>query len=838
MPAIDVLHPPGERATMKPRAAWARPALAALVFGAPMALGGAPSWTVPTFALIALGGFLVAGWDRAVAQRDRLLVCWLILLGVLAFQLAPLPPALLGLLDPASASASAGALDPLHISRAGSWRALHHDPGSGLADLLYLLGLGAAYLTAIRVSSREEGDLTVRLVAYGALLIAGVALAHSVTGQDRVFGFYRPHAAAPPILSPLLNPNHLAALTGAGAILWLGLAVAAERAAPRTLAAISAVLCGVVCMLSLSRGGVAATVGCILLFVGVNARRGSTERSAPRTGPQVWVGIALGAAIVLAGLYLASTSLSHEYASGDVSKLENFRRALGLLRSHWLLGVGSGAVPVAVAASGRLDPEWTFLRVECLPVDLMVSFGLPAALAALWLGVRALRDWRPPAHASPIVVGAWCAMLSLILHDLVDFSLFLGGVGYPAAILAGYLMAQRLRRWRAALPRGAYVLRSPGVVLLALGLALSPFAWRSTLEAERDHIEELLRSDASAIHSVALQRALVRHPFDAYLPLLAGAHAAAQSDDSALRFVARSLELSPNWAQPHLLLARTFAARGWRSQSLVELREALARSENVMHPAAELAVRLRPLPDADELARLTPRAPYGLTFLDIAATRPGVTRPFVSEVDAIILSRDASFVPALRRRSQYALAEGRPQDAVGFCDRMIQAHQGLAEGYLCRGSIQVSLDDRIGAMRTYASGIARATDRYGIHLARARVYAARRETGTMREAITAAIEAAGADLDRLVAAHGLHGTLEADLGNDRGAIEAFLMAHALTAPETPYLIELLEASARTGDRAGVEQGCASLSEHGPLDGRARALCNRGTSASPVGDAGR
>ncbi len=838
MPAIDVLHPPGERAPIKPRAAWARPVLAVLVFGAPMALGGAPYWSVPLFALIALGGFVIAGWDRAVAQRDRLLVCWLILLGVLGFQLLPLPPALLQLLDPTSAAASAGALDPLRVSRAAEWRALHHDPGSGLADLLYLLGLGAAYITATRVSSREEGDHTVRLVAYAALLIAGFALAHQITEQDRVFGFYRPHAASPPILSPLLNPNHLAALTGAGAILWLGLAVAAERAAPRTIAALSAVLCGVVCMLSLSRGGVAATVGCILLFVGLNARRGTSAHATPRTGPQVWVGLALGVVILLAGVYMASTSLSDEYASGGVSKLENFRRALGLLRDHWLLGVGSGAVPVAVASSGRLDPEWTFLRVECLPVDIAVSFGLPAALASLWLAARALRDWRPPAHATPIVIGAWCAMLSLVLHDLVDFSLFLGGVGYPAAILAGYLMAQRLRRWRNALPRGAAVLRSPALAVLVLGVALAPFAWRSTLEPERDHIEELLRSDATAIHGAALRRALVRHPFDAYLPLLAGAHAAAQNDESALRFVSRALVLSPTWAQPHLLLARTFAARGLRSQSLVELREALVRSERIMRPAAELAVRLRPLPDADEIARLTPRAPYGLLFLDMLATRPGATPALVTDVDGLILARDPNFIWALRRRSEYALAAGHPQDALAFCDRMIASHQGDAEGYVCRGAILVNAGDLTGAMRTYAAGIARATDRYPLHMARARVYAARHEAASMREAITSAIEAAGASLDRLVAAHGLHGALETSVGNDRGAIEAYMMAHALTAPEAPYLIELLEASARTGDRATVEQGCASLGERGPLDARARALCNRGVSPSLVGDGGR
>jgi hypothetical protein len=837
MPAIDVLHPPGERAPIKARAAWARPALGALALGAPMALGGAPYWAVPTFAVVALAGLVVAGWDRAVASRDRIVVCWLALLGVLALQLAPLPPALLNLIDPVSAAASAGALDPMRVSRAAEWRALHHDPGTGVADLLYLLGLGAAYLTATRVASRESGDRTLRLVAYGALLIAGTGLAHQITGQDRVFGFYHPHAASPPIISPLLNPNHLAALTGAGAILWLGLAVAAERAAQRTFAAVSAVLCGVVCMMSLSRGGVAATVGCILLFVGINARRGSTDRSPARKGPQVWVGVALGAAIVLAGLYVASTSLSDEYALGGASKLDNFRRALGLLRAHWLLGVGSGAVPVAVAASGRLDPEWTFLRVECLPVDLAVSFGVPAALLASWFALRALRDWRPPAHASPVVIGAWCAMLSLLLHDLVDFSLFLGGVGYPAALLAGYLMAQRLRRWRAALPRGAAVRRAPALAALAAGLALVPVSWRTTLEAERDHVEAMLRADPSSIHGPALRRALVRHPFDAYLPLLAGAHAAAQNDESALRFVARALVLSPNWAQPHLLLARTFAAHGLRSQALVEVREALARSERVIRPAAALVARLRPLPDADELARITPRAPYGVTFLDASATRPGVTAEFVTAVDGIILGRDPVFVPALRRRSQHAMAAGAADDAVTFCDRMINGHQAVAEGYLCRGAILARGGDLPGAMRTYATGIARASDRYGLQLARAEIYAARQERAAMREAITAATEAAGADIDRLVAAHGLRGRLETRLGNDSGAIEAYRMAHALAAPETPYLMELIEAYARVGDRAGIDQGCATLNERGLLDARAQAVCNRGGARAP-GDAGR
>ena len=50
-----------------------------------------------------------------------------------------------------------------------------------------------------------------------------------------------------------------------------------------------------------------------------------------------------------------------------------------------------------------------------------------------------------------------------------------------------------------------------------------------------------------------------------------------------------------------------------------------------------------------------------------------------------------------------------------------------------------------------AKGIARATDRYPLHMARARVYAARHEAASMREAIASAIEASGASLDEVKA---------------------------------------------------------------------------------------
>ena len=809
------------------RTRFAVPVLGVTVLGAMLALGGAWNPSVPLFALTAAVALFLTGVDRPTALRDPVARLFLVLLAVGVFQLLPLPPALLRLLDRTSEEASRLALSAWRVDRASAWRPLHRDPGTGYVDLVYLLGLASAYLAAAQAARREVLERLYELCAASALVAALVAFAHAGTGQDLLYGFYRPAQAAPPVISPLLNANHLAALTGAGAILWLGLALASEKPLPRVLHGVAAVLCGGACAMSLSRGGVASAAGGVVVLLALDARtEGAPGSRKVRRRPalQTLAGYAAAAAIFLGGAWLSSGALVREFSEGDASKLAIFRRALGMLRGHELLGHGSGALPVVSATSERLNPEHTFLRAESLPLDLALSVGVAAAAAALYFGARAFRRWLPPAGAPTPALAAWAALLSLVVHDLVDFSMHLGGVGYFAAVLGGVLSGWYARGWRKALPRSESLARWPGAAAVAAALLLALVAGHSNLENERDRAERSLRASAAWFESDDARSVLARHPSDAYLQLLLGSYAVAEGHPAGLRFVARALELAPTWAQPHLLLARVLAAGNRRAQALLEVKEVLARTTSQPGPCAQAVMRLRPLPTREELQRVAPRHLGGVAFLHgVAGAAP--TPEYAAMADALLLERAPEFIPALQRRAAAARARGDLDEASRFCERIERARAQEAEGVLCRVDVLTARNEPEAALRALDRALPRVRDRYPLHMARARLFAAARNAAGMRREAALMQEAAGADVPRLIESHGLRGELEAALGNDRGAWAAYEMADSLALPDHPYALQMAQVAARLGDREALQARCAVLLEQDPTSEAAIRLCD-------------
>lgn len=813
------------------RTRHALPFLAIAVVGSALALGGAPAWSVPIAALAAVCSALVSGADRYIG-RDVVVRAWLVLVAVLIVQLLPLPSIVLRWIDPVSADVSARALVGFGIDRSHAWRALHSDPGSGLSDLLLLTGLGAVYVSSRTVSMRDGLERVLALCAASALTVAVIALAHLATGQERLYAVYLPRTAAPPILSPLLNPNHLAALCGAGAILWMGWAADATRADRKLLAGGAALACGLVCALSLSRGGVASAIGGLVLFVALSARgTGTPDQREPVRGARgrALVGAVVAALILIVGLWFAASKLTHEYVDGDASKFENFRRALGLLRGHALLGVGSGGVPVAVALSQRLDPDWTFSRVESLPIDLALGFGVPAALLALYTAGRALKKWLVPFDAPATSLAAWCAVVTVLVHDLADFSLFLGATAYFTAALAGALSGHHARRWRGPQPRLKRPLRWPALVALVGVAALSPIARRSPLEAERDRVVATLAASPRTWNSGAIQRAITRHPGDAYLQLLVGSFALAGRAPHGLRFVARAIELSPGWAQPHLVLAKFFSAHGRRAQALTEVGLALRRSARAVAPAALVVAGLAVAPTGDELDHMAPRGSQGLEFLDrVAIAWQRAARPdaIVAPADAQMLRRDPGFLPALRRRFGQAVKDNDLEAMTRLSRQALEHHPDRPEGYLFEARRAELAREPDAALAALERGTHRCRDKYPLFELRAVMFSRLGRTAEMRTAITHLIDTAGADLDRLVRAHGLHGALETHAGNLRGALEAYQLAHSLTAPEQPYLIQMAELYFSLHDRSAFATTCGQLLERQNPIPRARQLCER------------
>src|SRR5690606_20061270 len=138
----------------------------------------------------------------------------------------PLPAWALGILSPRLAALREETLVPLGLDGA---RPLSLDPSATWRELGRHLLLFIAFLTAVHVA-RTPGRRRA-LLAWVALTSAAVAVAgvgHALVGANTLFGMLSFQEAAPPLLTPFGNPNHLAAFTAAGATCALGLALSAK----------------------------------------------------------------------------------------------------------------------------------------------------------------------------------------------------------------------------------------------------------------------------------------------------------------------------------------------------------------------------------------------------------------------------------------------------------------------------------------------------------------------------------------------------------------------------------------------------------------------------------
>lgn len=799
------------------RSSWGVALLVVVLFGAPLLLGGALAVAVPLWTCCALAALACTGIDVDKLRRDRVVQAGFVLVAVSVVQLIPLPPVVLRWLDGPLADLSAGALLPFGIDRSGSWRALHIDPGNGYSDLQYIVGLLAAYAAARQAAYRGHGSTLRTAAALSTLWIAIVALAHKYLGLERVYGFYSPVQASPAILSPLLNSNHLAAFVGAGVVLWAGRTVEATQPALRVFNGLGVVLCGAVVALSLSRGGIAATVGGLCLFVVllVLIRNGSRRRS---TRPAFVAALVAGVGVAV-GIYVGWEAIAAEYSHGDLSKFGLIARAMTVVWQHPVLGVGSGGAFAAVTVSRALPAEWTFERAECLPVDLAISFGPVVALVVLVLGVWWLWELRPVSRrVVPERVAGFSALVTVIVHDLVDFALWLGATGMLAAIVGGSLAGDgELDRE----PLGAKqrpALRAPVLPVLVVSIVAGWFTARSPLYVDRQLVQSAVDG---AVPEVVLRQAVVRHPADPYLPLVLAGRALRTGDRRALRLVNRAMLLAPDWSEPHTVLAQVFAAFGYRSQALVELRHSVGASDRGHARMAELAVRLAPT--REELERMVPEGDLGLRFLRLLGERAS-REPTGVLADALLLSRAPNDVDALSREAVRAHHRGEISRERALYERLVRAHPQSAQGYVGLAGLCLSQGDLACAEEVVRRGLARGAEPLRLLPKLAEIQARRRDTVAMRRTMQELLDLAGADIDRRIDYLGMLGTLEEGLGHDAAALGAYERADAMAFPRHPYLGRIVVLAHRLRDVPRLRHACGTLRDEGMLEAAQREIC--------------
>ena len=647
---------------------------AVLLTGSTLALGSV-HWQVLAAVAMALGGLLVVA--RGAFRLRMEAGAWL-LLGLSSFtwlQCAPLPPALVGSLSPAAHAvwSDAYALSGARLQ----WIPLSIEPQDTRVEALKWLIYAAAWMLVVGYVRNQGLRWVLAFVFSVGLLGALVAGVHAGLELERPYGFYEVRYAKAARIAPLLNPNNLAGLFNLSALVGLAWVVRLKFRWP--LAAFA--LAGVAILLSASlltgsRGG-AIALGLGLVLAVVVLARGAKRRAAERTS---WQALTLVAATIAAGgifFWLALVpGVRAELTNLSLEKVTLWRWSGALLREHWLVGLGRGAMGAELS---RFRPSegnsagaggW-FTHAENFALEWMAGWGVfVGGLALLALGAALVRIWRE-SRQSPSDRIVWCAILTLLFQNLFDLGTEVAGVMLPFVVVLGGLWASnpaRVRWPERAEPRVPLVgklaadapmrrrsgdlegelaaatpprredrrprrkvdVLVPAVVAAAcltaaLGALISP-----PLEArvERRDLAALARNEPPAAVFAAAREALNRHPGDAFV-LRVGALAAGQIESpETVKWINASLRRDPSRGRVYLLLAELLHSAGRLDQALVALRAAAEREHALARRVAQRAYAWAP----DSFERAIPDGEAGDRVLEqLMGLVPGPEQVGVAE---------------------------------------------------------------------------------------------------------------------------------------------------------------------------------------------------------------
>lgn len=600
---------------MRPRDRAALILVAIALGWACLAVGGAPRWAAVTGALLAVATAVPYVTSRRAATKiSPMLWPLVVMVGLTALQLVPLPIALAEQVVPAKVAlirANAHAWG----EGAPGWVLASHDPPATLVELAKLVGYLALAWTCTRLAAERACRPWLVTIAAGVATTAAlITLGHHVLGLDLLYGIYRPSARLP-VLGPLIGVNHLASLLTLAVPLAIALAVRG-RGAERIGWIASALVLGGTGILTGSRGGLlglAAALVVVATVLVVQRRAGSdSSRRVPMSLSLPAVAL-IGATIVLTAVLTGGT-LSRELAGTRLDELEEpegkyqvwVRAAHLSVDNHWL-GVGKGGFEPAFTPHAA-TVAISYSHVENGYLQAIVDWGVPGA-AALFLSLlvaarAAARRWRQ----GSLEAGALAAVAALAVHDLADFSIELPAVAMTIIVAAAILLPARLgaaqredrdRPPSRGVPRAVVRLRAgaiaAGVILVAL--AASPLGRAAPADARRV-------LDAAPAERLAVARAaFARHPADHVLAARAAEALLARRDGRAVKVIARALAMRSEHPGLHRLAGRILAATDRADQAAAEFAAASRLARDVRPVVADvLAVFREPARIAEALA--------------------------------------------------------------------------------------------------------------------------------------------------------------------------------------------------------------------------------------------
>ncbi|MBL8953706.1 MAG: O-antigen ligase family protein, partial [Myxococcaceae bacterium] len=513
---------------------------------APLCLGGVPHWVAWLCAPLV---FAALALSLAGRERLELPLFAFVPLGIAAFcalQLVPLPPGLLAVMSPPAEELRDFALVPLGVER---WRPISLETSATWRELGKHLLYAAAFLAALHLSSgsRTSRPLLLSVIAATGAFVASLAALHPLLGLDELFGVYT-FVSPPRVITSFGNVNHLAGFMILCGTLSVALAIEAEDRRRRMvwLAVFAACSGGV--LASLSRAGIAAYSGGLLLFLlAILATRGarrSTESGQNLTTTALrWGAVAF--AVVLIGAFAMFDRLAQRFSDTPTYalKLMVWPAAASATGEFWRTGMGRGAFEVGFT---RFTPDHlgrTYTHPENFVFQLTTELGVVAALVVLAAAALAVVQQLRAGKRTPLELSVAIAAIAVVLHNLFDFNLEYPGVALPLAVAFGVGAGDAENLWCVKVPRW------PALAALLVVTVVAFFFGRTKL---RDEEGELLNRYRAAASGAEVRDQILpfidAHPAD-YLPYaLAGAAFVEKrpiDPGQAIAFANRALFLFP-----------------------------------------------------------------------------------------------------------------------------------------------------------------------------------------------------------------------------------------------------------------------------------------------------
>jgi O-antigen ligase len=426
-------------------------ALAVLLFCAPLPFGGVTRWGSAAVQAVAFGAFVLA----ALTARTRDLK------SVAAPVLALAAVALLGVLQSLSWPRTlTAALSPRYagLREAAGWAGTRV-PLSLAADVSGRTALTWAAVAAVLAASAVAARRWDRR-RWLAAAVLGAAMFQILYGAGPLIAgsteiWHVPVPGDPTRLrGTFVNPDHLAgyleiALAVAFAWGWWGMRRARRGQIPiesRLALAAPPVVVWLILFMGLaftgSRGGLAAAVAAVVAQGLLLARAARSRRLAPVGAVAALAGIGVVAAIGFQQGFgrLAATSA---YEVTWNSRRQMYAAAWDLWQSFPWIGAGLGAFRDAIPLTQPGDLPGTWWHAHSDWLELLATAGMVGAavfLAGLVpLLVRLARGWTAdrPSEDRAAVLAALGALVSLAIHESVDFGLTMPATAVTLAALLG-----------------------------------------------------------------------------------------------------------------------------------------------------------------------------------------------------------------------------------------------------------------------------------------------------------------------------------------------------------------------------------------------------------------